>query len=61
MTNERHEAMLDELLELDRGLTAWECDFIDKLDRGFRNLHKKLVLNDRQKAKLEQIYEARIK
>ena len=28
--------MLDELLELEEGLSAWEMDFIDSLDRSRR-------------------------
>ena len=45
------EAMLDECLNAESGLTPWECDFIDNLDQNFRERE----LSDKQVEVLERI------
>ena len=47
--------MLEELLKLDHGLTDWEVEFIDSLDKRLND--KGRDLTDKQYKKLEQIYE----
>ncbi len=48
-------SMLDELLEVEEGLTQWECDFIEDLSR-----HREEILNFRpssaQADKLQEIW-----
>lgn len=34
--NEEEEQMLDEALEAESGLTLWEIDFVDSLDKLYR-------------------------
>jgi hypothetical protein len=45
------EDMLDECLNAEGGLSAWELDFIDNLDQNFRDRE----LSDAQADKLEDI------
>jgi hypothetical protein len=51
--SEEHRALLDELLDLEEGLTAWEVEFIE-------NLKVDTPLTPRQREKLEQIGEERL-
>jgi hypothetical protein len=44
--------MLDELLDLESGLTAWEMDFLESLDR-----QRERKWSDPQRDKLSQIAE----
>lgn len=44
--------MLDELLEVDDGLSDWEVEFVEDLDR-----HADRELTDKQESKLEQIWQ----
>lgn len=46
-------AMLNECLDADRGLTAWELGFIEDLDRNWRDSN----LSPKQAEKLAQINE----
>ena len=50
MTHDQ-EAMLDECLNAESGLTPWECDFLDSLDQNFRERK----LSDKQAEVLERI------
>ena len=50
---EDEEYMLDELLDIEQGLTQWELDFIDNLDNKWRRLD----LTQKQTATLRKIYE----
>ena len=43
--------MLNELLEVESGLTGWEMDFIEDLDR-----QRSRTLSERQREKLDQIW-----
>ena len=45
------EDLLDELLSLEEGLSGWEMDFLDNLDKNWRDRE----LTDNQADKLEQI------
>jgi hypothetical protein len=46
------ESMLDELLELEQGLTGWEIDFLESLDK-----LRGRELSEKQLEKLTQIHE----
>lgn len=50
-----HVKMLDALLALEEGLTAWEVEFVDDLDRNWRDRE----LSDKQARALAAIYEKR--
>lgn len=53
--SESHWAMVQVLCDLEEGLTAWECDFVDSLaSRGER-----APLSAKQVEILERIYEQR--
>lgn len=53
--SESHWAMVQVLCDMEEGLTAWECDFVDSLaGRGER-----APLSDKQVEILERIYEER--
>ena len=43
--------MLDELLETDSGLTAWEMDFVESLDA-----HRQRALSEKQIEALERTW-----
>lgn len=47
---DQHELMIEELMRLDAGLSAWEIDFIESIDGADR-------LTDKQADKLREIYE----
>lgn len=49
--DDRHQKMLDELQEAESGLTTWEMDFIDSLDK-----LRGGTLTEKQADKLEQIW-----
>jgi len=52
--------MMQELLDLEAGLTAWEMDFLDSLhDQGWMN-PKGWYFTEKQIDKFNQIYEKRI-
>lgn len=55
MTTEQAEK-LNELLDMDEGLTEWELEFIDSLDQKMRSKN----LSDHQSEKLEQVYAERV-
>jgi hypothetical protein len=48
--------MVDDLLELESGLSEWEMEFVESLSR----LDHDIPLSPRQKVKLEQIVEERL-
>ena len=49
--------MMEELLEKESGLTAWEIDFLDSLhDQGWMD-DKNWFFTERQIEKFEQVYE----
>ena len=53
--------MMQELLDLESGLTAWEMDFLDSLhDQGWMNPNNWLF-TEKQINKFNQIYERRIR
>lgn len=47
---ETHQEMIDELMEMDEGLTGWEIDFLEAIDG-------KDELSERQLDKLKEIHE----
>jgi len=47
---------LDDLLDVESGLTDWELKFIEDLDSRWRDRE----LSDKQAATLEKIYERRV-
>jgi hypothetical protein len=49
--SEKHHGMLNELLDVESGLTDWEIEFLDNVN-GFRG-----ELTGRQAIKLEEIWE----
>lgn len=54
MTDHRLEAMLEELLALEEGLTEWEANFVESLSREGGDF------TPAQAAKLEEIWNRRI-
>lgn len=53
--DQEHATMLDELLELEDGLSDWEVEFIDRLSH-----QRDRSLTDGQASKLQQIWDERI-
>lgn len=49
--NEEEEKMLDEALAAESGLSGWELDFLDNINKVFR----KKELSERQHDKLQEI------
>lgn len=49
--NDDHLPMLDELLDLEDGLTAWEVEFLESLNR-----QRGREFTEKQVSKLEAIY-----
>lgn len=54
---EKHIQMLDELLNVEDGLTEWEVNFIDDLDKRRRLRGGKLILSPKQIETLEGIWD----
>lgn len=54
MTQDEAEKLLDEILALDSGLSAWELDFIESLDgqRGGTFSEKQIAVLERIEARL---------
>ena len=52
-----HEEKLEELLELEEGLTAWEAKFVSDVDRQLRDAR---MLSGRQLETIDRIYRERI-
>lgn len=51
----KHQDMLNELLEVEAGLTGWEMDFIDSLvGQGLNSQHDDFT--EKQSDKIEQIW-----
>lgn len=56
MTDKDYRSMMEELLERDSGLTAWEIDFLDSLcSKGFQN-EEHWHFTEKQLACFEKIY-----
>jgi len=56
LTDQDFRNMMEELLELNSGLTAWEIDFLDSLcDQGFRN-EEYWYFTEKQLTCFEKIY-----
>ena len=55
-TDEARE-LVDELMDVESGLTAWEMDFVEDLDS--RLADRKFRITERQFGKLRQIYDLR--
>jgi len=53
-----HRTLCDELLDIEEGLTAWELDFIESIDR---QLDAGRALTEAQADKLEDIYRKRVR
>jgi hypothetical protein len=51
MTDDEQE-MLDECLDAEQGLSGWELDFIEDMDK-----KRNITLSDKQHAKLREIVE----
>lgn len=50
---ERDEELVEQLLDVESGLTEWEVDFIDNLGR--QVIDQQRELSEKQRAKAEQI------
>lgn len=57
---EDEDRLLNDLLDLDGGLTDWEVNFIEDIARTRHRLGSALQLTDNQSSKLEQIGQERL-
>lgn len=48
--------MLDRLLDLEEGLTEWECNFVSDLDKRDRARRSGIELSPKQSALLEKLW-----